>query len=222
MKQHKSKSRKGFTPAPIFNKIGRQNPSQLVRGFTLIELLVVISIISFIASILIVAFHSAIQKGRDAKRVEDIAQLQKGLELYYQDHNAYPDSGGAVAPDFAWSTSNDSSWQALQNELAPYLPTLPNDPLVRPGADFNSWAGNGIGTGNTWTGYYAYSYYSYELYEGAAPYGCRLHQFYMIVYRLEIAVGPDPGFIACNGSLHQYGEAYPVTYIKTIGNIAGQ
>ena len=60
------------------------------RGFTLIELLVVIAIIGILSSIVLASLNSARQKGRDARRVSDIKQLQLALELYYDSNSAYP------------------------------------------------------------------------------------------------------------------------------------
>lgn len=59
-------------------------------GFTLIELLVVIAIIGVLSTLAIIALGSARQKARDSKRVGDISQLNKALELYYSDNAAYP------------------------------------------------------------------------------------------------------------------------------------
>jgi len=66
------------------------------KGFTLIELLVVISIIGLLSTISVVALNGARQKGRDAKRVGDIRQIQTALELYFNDNNAYPISTSIV------------------------------------------------------------------------------------------------------------------------------
>ncbi len=60
------------------------------RGFTLIELLVVVAIIGILSSIVLASLNSARKKGRDARRVSDIKQLQLALELAYDASNAYP------------------------------------------------------------------------------------------------------------------------------------
>ena len=62
------------------------------RGFTLIELLVVIAIIGILSSIVLASLNSARQKGRDARRLSDIKQIQLALELYYDAHGVYPAS----------------------------------------------------------------------------------------------------------------------------------
>ena len=60
------------------------------RGFTLIELLVVIAIIGILSSIVLASLNSARQKGRDARRLADVKQLQLALELYYDANSSYP------------------------------------------------------------------------------------------------------------------------------------
>lgn len=60
------------------------------RGFTLIELLVVIAIIGLLSAVVLASLNSARTKGRDARRVADIKQLQLALELYYDANSAYP------------------------------------------------------------------------------------------------------------------------------------
>lgn len=60
------------------------------KGFTLLELLVVISIIGILLALGAVAYSTAQQKGRDAKRRGDIKALQSGFEQYYAGNdNAY-------------------------------------------------------------------------------------------------------------------------------------
>lgn len=60
------------------------------KGFTLIELLVVIAIIGILAGIITASLGGARQKGKDAKRISDIKNLQLSLALYYNDNLKYP------------------------------------------------------------------------------------------------------------------------------------
>lgn len=64
------------------------------KGFTLIELLVVISIIALLSAVVLTSLNTARAKARNAKRVEIVKQYMNALELYRNDHGAYP----GVAP----------------------------------------------------------------------------------------------------------------------------
>jgi type II secretion system protein G len=88
------------------------------RGFTLIELLVVIAIIGLLSSVVLASLNTARQKGRDARRLSDIKQLQTALELYYSDHTAYPIVG------------SQSAVSSLSSALVPtYISSMSDDPL---------------------------------------------------------------------------------------------
>lgn len=70
------------------------------KGFTLIELLVVIAIIGILSSVVLASLNSARQKGRDARRISDLKQLQLALELYYDSNPSvgYPAALSSLAP----------------------------------------------------------------------------------------------------------------------------
>lgn len=71
--------------------------TKLNRGFTLIELLVVIAIIGILSSVVLASLNSARSKGRDARRVSDLKQLQLALELWYDANSQeYPDTLAAL------------------------------------------------------------------------------------------------------------------------------
>lgn len=68
------------------------------RGFTLIELLVVIAIIGILSSVVLASLNGARKKGRDARRVSDLKQIQLALELYYDANSSYPATSGTDLP----------------------------------------------------------------------------------------------------------------------------
>ena len=74
------------------------------KGFTLIELLVVGAIIGLLSSIVLASLNSARSKGRDARRLADIKQLQIALELYYSENNAYAPALSDLVTEGAIST----------------------------------------------------------------------------------------------------------------------
>lgn len=65
-----------------------------IGGFTLLELLVVIAIISIIASIVFASLNSARQKARDARRVGDLGEIRKAIEIYITANGRLPGSSG--------------------------------------------------------------------------------------------------------------------------------
>lgn len=99
------------------------------RGFTLIELLVIISIIGFLLSTAAYAVNITRMKAGDTRRKADLKQIQKALELYYDQKNYYPPS--AVGNDtyclkdldefdIAWSLTVETG----------LMKSMPNDPLT--------------------------------------------------------------------------------------------
>ena len=114
------------------------------KGFTLIELLVVIAIIGLLATLSVVSYSSSTKKARDAKRKHNLVQIQKALELYYNDNNTYPNTSGAW-----WGNCGNFGLHGLTGStgyvpnLAPqYMAQLPNEdhPISMPGACANNLA----------------------------------------------------------------------------------
>jgi type II secretion system protein G len=163
------------------------------KGFTLIELLVVVAIIGLLASVVLASMTAARSKARDATRLSDIHQIQIALELYHNTNGVYPPSNnGASVPTPSWSNSGDSSWDALQTSLSPYLHVLPKDPINDGGYPA-----------------YTYSYY-------AGTYGCVIGTWYVLEYSLENGTGPDIGIVTCNGTSFKFSGS---TKFKTVGMV---
>jgi type II secretion system protein G len=93
------------------------------RGFTLIELLVVIAIIGLLASVVLASLNKARVRSRDTRRLADIVEIQKALELYANDnHGNYPCESNC-------NSGNGIDVSTALAALAPsYIQHLPVDP----------------------------------------------------------------------------------------------
>jgi prepilin-type N-terminal cleavage/methylation domain-containing protein len=95
------------------------------KGFTLIELLVVIAIIALLSSVVLASLSVARSKGRDAKRISDLHQIQNAIELYRSDNN------GSVPgyPIYWYAQVNSQQYTDPTVALVPkYISKLPEDP----------------------------------------------------------------------------------------------
>ena len=95
-------------------------------GFTLIEMIVVLALVAIVIATLLYTLNplEQLRKSSDAKRKNDIAQVQRALELYYQDNGSYPTS----STDF--KIVNNSVAVPWGNAWQPYIAALPKDPLT--------------------------------------------------------------------------------------------
>ena len=104
------------------------------KGFTLIELLVVISIIGLLSTLAIVSLKTAREKARDAKRLGDIKQIEKALDMYYDANNRYPirdrvcSTGGTSCAGLTCLNAGANTWAQFKTDLAPFLAQVPDDP----------------------------------------------------------------------------------------------
>jgi general secretion pathway protein G len=77
-----------------------------MKGFTLIELLVVVAILGSLVGLVATNFMGSQAKARDARRKSDLTQIQRALELFYNDHGRYPaESTNRIAGCGATSSS---------------------------------------------------------------------------------------------------------------------
>lgn len=102
-------------------------------GLTLIELLVVIVILGILATIGFGQYRTSQIKARDAQRKGDLDNIARALEMYYNDHEAYPvetDNNGLMEVDTGDGSVDDLAWgQTLESADAVYMKTLPEDPV---------------------------------------------------------------------------------------------
>jgi len=96
------------------------------RGFTLIELLVVVAIIGLLSSLVLASLSDAQLKGRDARRLSDVNEINHALELYYTDHGQYPPISFAYTD--STTCGGGGKWCDLEAALEPYMSELPHDP----------------------------------------------------------------------------------------------
>ncbi|MEN9921325.1 MAG: ral secretion pathway protein [Candidatus Parcubacteria bacterium] len=98
------------------------------KGFTLIELLVVVAIISLLSSVVMAALNDARARARDARRIEDLRQINNAIQLYIQDHGEAPEVDGGTHVSYS-SHQNGGDWDNLADMLRPYIKKMPVDPL---------------------------------------------------------------------------------------------
>src|SRR3989344_6320430 len=97
-------------------------------GFTLLELLVVIAVISLLATTVVVRVDQVRKQARDIRRLADLIQLSNALELYYADHNRYPDTCNGSGVTAGHATSYGDCDNNYIMDLSNYISRLPIDP----------------------------------------------------------------------------------------------
>lgn len=123
------------------------------NGFTLVEILVVVSIIALLSSALFASFSQARAKARDSKRVQDLLEVQKALELYRAKNpqDKYPEAPSLPAGGQQYEESRASCWDCVRTirdekrleELNTFLHPRPCDPLSTVNSDGTCTLGRG-------------------------------------------------------------------------------
>lgn len=93
-------------------------------GFTLLELLISMIIIAILAGLISGSFFSSLKKGRDARRKSDLQQIQRALELFYEDKRAYPDFSLGFGSMALCETQSAASCGSEKT----YMQLIPADP----------------------------------------------------------------------------------------------
>ena len=94
------------------------------RGFTIVELVVVIAVIGILAAITIVAYSGIQADSRDTARLNDIAAIRKGLEVYKLRNGEYP-----IHSTSSWERSHEVPDGGFLLALKPIMGTVPVDPI---------------------------------------------------------------------------------------------
>ena len=109
-----------------------RNMRQLMKGFTLLEMTVVMAIMGILATAAIGAYLASQQKGRDAQRKSDLAQMQRALEAYVADYGVYPAAvSGRISGCGSGGTGVCSWGGEFSNTKTLYMKQLPRDPSAR-------------------------------------------------------------------------------------------
>lgn len=98
------------------------------NGFTLVELLIVMGVLGIIIGSVFFTLNplEQIQKSRDAQRKNDLAQIQRALETFYNDYGRYPENTTDYKIDEDLTVGiSELNWG---DSWAPYITTLPQDP----------------------------------------------------------------------------------------------
>jgi len=97
-----------------------------LRGFTLVELLVSIAVLAALIAGVAISINprAQIDKAQDAVRQQSIAEIKKGLEVYYSDKGCYPKSTGT---EFATALSTGGQWGDTGTNTV-YIKKVPKDP----------------------------------------------------------------------------------------------
>jgi len=126
------------------NGQNRQRKLRSEKGFTLLEIMIALVIMVVIAAILTQGLPFIEGKVRDGRRLYELNNLQRAIEIYHSDNNTYP-----ISPSYTtFATDNDSSIGTLPapvqagtnvyipNLVPTYFQQLPLDPL--PGLSNNA------------------------------------------------------------------------------------
>jgi len=96
------------------------------KSFTLLELMIAIVILGVLSALISGNFFTSLKKSKDARRKADLEQIQRALEMYYEDKRAYPTQ--AAASGFPFGGKFCETPTCSSNEKI-YMQKVPNDPV---------------------------------------------------------------------------------------------
>lgn len=112
------------------------------KGFTTFELLITLSVVAILTTFIILPLRNVEKVTRDTRRLADLDTIYRALLFYETKNGSYPilEQGNILTPFLEYPSSIVTSsvdgviekslpWSTLQKKLAPYLGSLPKDPL---------------------------------------------------------------------------------------------
>jgi len=107
-----------------------KNIMKKTRGFTLIELLIIVGVLGILLLIGLSSLNGIKEKGRDAKRINDITNLQQAMEIVSEEAGDYQMACGGVDYQGLVSQCQGDTDEFLLNEYWDSIETI-NDPMER-------------------------------------------------------------------------------------------
>ena len=158
------------------------------KAFTVIELLVAITIAVLIMALALTTMKSVKEKSRDTKRIQEINQIVKALQLYWIENDYYP-TRTCPCGHGGWETS-DTYPEQFMEYLSSYLPEIPLDPINKRVQGFSFF---GPRPGNYFYAYYRYNAASYCLCDESSPTCKNVDRPFAIIAisNLEAYIPPD-------------------------------
>lgn len=106
-------------------------PTNKQRAFTLLELLIVMVILALLAGLGLMSFGTIQMKSRDSRRKQDLANVSKALETYYNDYGEYPASVDGLIAGCGTGGAENCSWGSpwTDDKSTLYMSALPRDPV---------------------------------------------------------------------------------------------
>ncbi len=98
-------------------------------GFTIVELLVVIGLIGILSVGILATLNplEQLKKGWDTHRKSDLAQIQKALEIYYQDNERYPPNAVNCQYQIQGNNGDGNDCITWGEAWNPYMGKIPKD-----------------------------------------------------------------------------------------------
>lgn len=146
------------------------------RAFSLIELLIALTILAILAGISLAVFRDVQVSARDARRKQDLHNIQTALEVYYQKNKRYPCTDLGTGDTAMWQKSDGTTPFWIDDICDPeivfdstYITSLPHDPKNTAGLP---WIGQEL----------AYAYWSPTSSNDCSS---GKGQYYILIARLE-------------------------------------